>query len=108
MTSCTRRRFLSQTGRYAAALIANGLPQAIRATLLAKPVGLQLYTVKEEIGRDPAGTLRQNRRIGVGEDATAGLGQLSTRQLRQCLDGAGRGSPRVPRQLDWRKIGAAF
>src|SRR5437762_1303790 len=36
MTSCTRRRFLSQTGRYAAAaLIANGLPQALRAQYAA-------------------------------------------------------------------------
>src|SRR5256885_16603862 len=83
MTRCTRRRFLSQTGRHAAAvLIANGLPRAIRATPLGKPVGIQLYTVKEEIGRDPAGTLRQLRRIGFGEVETAGFGQLSAGQFR--------------------------
>src|SRR5438046_2448096 len=66
MTSCTRRRFLSQTGRYAAAaLIANGLPQAIRATLLGKPVGIQLYTVQDESERDRDGTPRQLRPIGL-------------------------------------------
>src|SRR5256885_15183828 len=90
MSTCTRRRFLSQTGRYAAAaLIANGLPQAIRATPLGKPVGIQLYTVKEEIGRDPAGTLRQLRRIGFGEVETAGFGQLSAGLFRRLLDEAG-------------------
>src|SRR5207248_6229955 len=90
MTTCTRRRLLSQTGRYAAAaLIAHGLPRAIRATPLGKPVGIQLYTVKQEIGRDPAGTLRQLRRIGFREVETAGFGQLSAGQFRRLLDEAG-------------------
>src|SRR2546429_9156177 len=97
MTRCTRRRFLAHTGRYAAAaLIANGLPRVVRATPLGKPVGIQLYTVKEEIGRDPAGTLRQLRRIGFGEVETAGVGQLSARQFRRVLDGAGLASPSAP------------
>jgi len=109
MTSCTRRRFLSQTGRYAAAaLIANGLPQAIRATLLGKPVGIQLYTVKEEIGRDPAGTLRQLRRIGFGEVETAGFGQLSAGQFRRLLDEAGLACPSAHLQLDMRNLDSAF
>src|SRR6266513_3191512 len=108
MTSCTRRRFLSQTGRYAAALIANGLPQAIRATPLGKPVGIQLYTVKEEIGRDPAGTLKQLRRIGFGEVETAGFGQLSAGQFRRLLDDAGLACPSAHLQFDTAKLDSAF
>ena len=76
MSRCTRRRFLGHTGRYAAAaLILNGLPRVIRATPLDKPVGIQLYTVKDEMGRDPAATLRQLRRIGFGEVETAEIGR---------------------------------
>ncbi|TLZ50556.1 MAG: sugar phosphate isomerase/epimerase, partial [Gammaproteobacteria bacterium] len=109
MTRCTRRRFLSQTGRHAAAvLIANGLPRAIRATPLGKPVGIQLYTVKEEIGRDPAGTLRQLRRIGFGEVETAGFGQLSAGQFRRLLDEAGLACPRAHLQFDRAKLDSAF
>src|SRR5437762_1420043 len=109
MTSCTRRRFLSRTGRYAAAaLIANGRPQAIRATPLGKPVGIQLYTVKEEIGRDPAGTLRQLRRIGFGEVETAGFGQLSAGQFRRLLDEAGLACASAHLQLDMRNLDSAF
>src|SRR5438270_12325095 len=94
MTRCTRRRFLSQTGRHAAAvLIANGLPRAIRATPLGKPVGIQPYTVKEETGRDPAGTLRQLRPIGFGEVETAGAGRLPAGQFRRSLDDSALASP---------------
>src|SRR2546421_10390253 len=109
MTTCTRRRFLSQTGRYAgAALIAHGLPRAIRATPLGKPVGIQLYTVKEEIGRDSAGTLRQLRRIGFGEVETAGFGQLSAGQFRRLLDEAGLECPSAYLQFDRAKLDSAF
>src|SRR5256885_11257894 len=109
MSTCTRRRFLSQTGRYAAAaLIANGLPQAIRATPLGKPVGIQLYTVKEEIGRDPAGTLRQLRRIGFGEVETAGFGQLSAGQFRRLLDDSGLACPSAHLQFDRAKLDSSF
>src|SRR2546423_9024762 len=109
MTRCTRRGFLGQTGRHAAAvLIANGLPRVIRATPLGKPVGIQLYTVKEEIGRDPAGTLRQLRRIGFGEVETAGFGQLSAGQFRRLLDEAVLARPRARLQFDRGKLESAF
>src|SRR5207249_9092703 len=106
---CTRRRFLAQTGRYAAAaLIANGLARVVRATPLGKPVGIQLYTVKEEIGRDPAATLRQLRRIGFGEVETAGFGQLSAGQFRRLLDEAGLACPSAHLQFDMAKLESAF
>ena len=109
MTRCTRRRFLSQTGRHAAAvLIANGLPRAIRATPLGRPVGIQLYSVKEEIGRDPAGTLRQLRRIGFGEVETAGFGQLSAGQFRRLLDDSGLACPSAHLQFDRAKLDSSF
>src|SRR5256886_6155046 len=109
MTRCTRRRFLAQTGRYAAAaLIANGLARVVRATPLGKPVGIQLYTVKDEIGRDPAATLRQLRRIGFGEVETAGFGQLSAGQFRRLLDEAGLTCPRAHLRVDMRHLDSAF
>src|SRR5881275_1809337 len=109
MTRCTRRRFLSQTGRHAAAvLIANGLPRAIRATPLGKPVGIQLYTVKDEMGRDPAATLRQLRRIGFGEVETAGFGQLSAGQFRRLLDDAGLTCPSAHLRFDMSNLDSAF
>src|SRR5437763_9964431 len=109
MSRSTRRRFLGHTGRYAAAaLIVNGLPRAIRATPLDKPVGIQLYTVKDEIGRDPAATLRQLRRIGFGEVETAGFGQLSAGQFRRLLDEAGLTCPSAHRQFDMAKLESPF
>jgi len=78
------------------------------ANPLGRPVGIQLYTVKQSMLDDPAGTLKKIREIGFGEVESAGFGKLSSKQFRQQLDGAGLTCPSAHLQFDLNNLGATF
>jgi len=77
------RRWFVQSG--AAVLGARGtwaLPAGV-------PIGLQLYSVSEELKKDVPGTLRRLRAIGYGRVETAGLAGLTAKAFRAQLDETG-------------------
>ena len=98
----SRRQFLIQSGRLAAVALATPWISARHAfsTPLGRPVGIQLYTVKDAMQEDPAGTLKKIREIGFGEVETAGFGKLSAKQFRGLLDDAGLACPSAHLQFD--------
>ena len=53
-----RRQFLRQTATGLAALAALG-EESLRANPLGLPIGLELYTVRNELEKDFAGTIRK-------------------------------------------------
>jgi sugar phosphate isomerase/epimerase len=57
------------------------------------PAGIQLYTVKDELAKDPAGTLNKIAQIGYTEVETAGFGTLSAAQFRDLVRNAGLRAP---------------
>jgi sugar phosphate isomerase/epimerase len=71
-----RRGFLSRSGTLAAASFAGFdlLAQAARADGCGGlPAGVQLYTVRDALGRDPRAALKQLREIGIVEAELYGL-----------------------------------
>src|SRR5690349_11302944 len=60
-----RRDFLRTTALGAtAAAIASQLPESLFANPYGKPIGLQLYTLRDQLDKDVAGTLHQVAAIG--------------------------------------------
>lgn len=55
------------------------------------PIALQLYTVRDEIARDFAGTLRQVADIGYRSVELAGYGGLAAGEMKSLLDSLGLG-----------------
>jgi len=105
----SRRRFLAQSGRLgAAALASSWLSRTAFANPLGKPIGIQLYTVKEAMEADPAGTLGKLAKIGFREVETAGFGKLSAKEFRKLLDGAGLACPSAHLSFDLDNLDAAF
>jgi sugar phosphate isomerase/epimerase len=105
----SRRRFLAQSCQLGAAAFASPwLARFAPANPLGRPVGIQLYTVKQSMLEDPAGTLKKIREIGFGEVESAGFGKLSSKQFRQQLDGAGLTCPSAHLQFDLGNLEAAF
>ena len=85
----TRREFL-QTGAAAlsaAALLGPG--EWLRADPLGLPLGLQLYSVRQMLAQDYAGTLRQIAALGYREVEAAGFFQHTPAQVRQAMHAAG-------------------
>ena len=97
-----------RSGCLAAGSLATWHADRVLAKPLGRPVGIQLYSVKDLISSDPAGTLEQLRRIGFREVETAGFGQLSAKQFRRLLDDAGLRCPSAHVQFDVGNLGAAF
>jgi sugar phosphate isomerase/epimerase len=107
MVTCSRRRFLEQSGRFGvAALLAPAFPGVVNATPLGGPAGIQLYSVRDSLAADPAATLRRVREIGFGEVETAGFAGLSASEFRRLLDDNGLVAPSA--HLDFSDPGAAF
>lgn len=110
MTSQNRRTFLATIG--AAALGAANGCRVARAH--AEPrrrlarIGLQLYTVRGEMGRDVATTLAAVARIGYKEVEFAGYFGRSPREIRELLSTYGLTAPstHIPfaaMRTEWRK-----
>src|SRR2546428_3488393 len=99
MTS--RRDFLSKmaVGVGAAALrpgqaLAQDVPEV--KTGLNGPVGLQLYSLREQLKKDVPGTLAKVRPMGIREAETAGLWGQTAAEHRAALDKAGPRCPASP------------
>jgi sugar phosphate isomerase/epimerase len=56
---------------------------------MVKPIGVQLYTVREALGADLDGTLARLAGMGLRFVETAGTANLDPAQFRRRLDGAG-------------------
>ena len=78
----SRRRFV-QTG---IAVLGSGAAWALPAEV---PIGLQLYSVSQDLVSDVPGTLRRLRAIGYRQVETAGFAGLTAKAFRAQLDQAG-------------------
>jgi len=114
----SRREFLIQSGAAltAAAALA-GNPFRLDANPLGLPIGLQLYTVKDELAKDYDGTLAQVAAVGYKEVELAGFFGKKPAEIKASLDKAGLhcGSIHIPASdqlaeaMDYAKvIGAKY
>jgi sugar phosphate isomerase/epimerase len=91
MSKTTRRTFVkvAATG-FAASFLE--IP-SMNATPLNLPVGLQLYTVGQEMDRDPAGTLKAVAATGYKQVELSPLAKTPAKDLKKMLDDAGLKNP---------------
>jgi sugar phosphate isomerase/epimerase len=109
MNAKSRRRFLIRSSQLgAAALASTWISGRVLANPLGRPVGIQLYTVNIPMQEDPAGTLKQLRKIGFGEVESAGFGKLSAGQFRKLLDDAGLACPSAHLAFDLNNLNSTF
>jgi sugar phosphate isomerase/epimerase len=87
MSFTSRRTFLKATGAVAAAACAGA--GRLAAKPLHKPLGLQLYSVRDQLPRDFDGTLRQLRAAGYTEVEAAGYYDRTAADFRHAMDQAG-------------------
>lgn len=85
MSTMSRRSFLNATGAVAACAAISRLD----AERLRLPIGLQLYSVREQLPKDFAGTLAQLRSAGYTEVEAAGYYDRSAADFRHAMDAAG-------------------
>lgn len=90
----SRRAFLER-GSLALAAMSLSAARAAQAQTgpLGRPIGLQLYTVREAVAKDLAGTLRAIANIGYREVELAGIPAKSATELRKILDDCGLTAP---------------
>lgn len=94
MHSVSRRSFLQQSGAAtAAALVCNSSSKGWAAAAPKRVAGIQLYMVKDDLTKDPAGTLGKVASIGYQEVESAGFGDLTAAAFRKLLDTAGLRCP---------------
>lgn len=86
-STVTRREFLGAVGAAGVALSVAPLAQAAARKKI--PVGLQLYSVREQCKADLPGTLAAVKRIGYPGVEFAGYHGRSAKELRQLLDDNG-------------------
>ena len=109
MSAGSRRKFLIEAaGLGAAAFASSFLARLANSDPLGGPIGIQLYTVKEAMQADPAGTLKKLRAIGFSQVETAGFGKLSARRFRTLLDDAGLTCPSAHLPFDASDLGRTF
>ena len=101
----TRRDVLRTAGLTAAAAMTNMNP--LSANPLNRPMGLQLYTLSDELGKDFSGTLRQIAAIGYKEVELAATYQKSAAELRKAFSDAGL-TCRSAHMFDFQKTPAQF
>jgi sugar phosphate isomerase/epimerase len=91
----TRRRFLEGSSLALLAAMTGLKSHAAGAGTgpLGRPIGLQLYTVREAAGEDLLGTLKQLQSIGYREVETAGFYGKSGKELRKILADHGMTAP---------------
>lgn len=86
MAAITRRALIARAGLAAAGAMMAG-PALSRP--LGYPLGVQLWTVKEELARDFEGTLRGLARLGFRRVEAAGWHGRSAKQFRDAVQAAG-------------------
>ncbi len=107
MADLSRRRFLKQ-GTVAAGASLVTIAQRAWAQPLKWPIGIQLYTVGQELKKDMAGTLKRIRTIGYTEVETAGFAGLTAKQFRDALDQAGLACHSAHMQMNVPDLGPVF
>ena len=85
----SRRDFLRSSS--AALICGSALLRAspLRAKNLNVPLGLQLYSVREQLPQDPTGTLREIAALGYREVEAAGYQNYSADEVSQAMSDAG-------------------
>ena len=86
----SRRLFLQQS---AAVSLASLLPFRSAFAEIVMPIGLQLYTVQDELKKDAAATLQALAKIGYREVESFPLQDITAAQMRTMLDDAGLKCP---------------
>jgi len=87
MSNVSRRSFLKTAGAVGAAAVLERRRSA--AQVKHVPVGLQLYSVREQLPKDFDGTLHQLAAIGIKDVEAAGYFKKSAPEFRASLDAAG-------------------
>jgi sugar phosphate isomerase/epimerase len=110
MNAMTRRVFLGRAGSLAAVTaMAAALPKWAMADPLGLPIGIQLYVVGADMGKDAAATVKQIAAIGYKEVETAGFGSAKTaKALKQLLDDNGLKCPSAHLPLKLDDLNASF
>jgi sugar phosphate isomerase/epimerase len=93
--SISRRSFLECSSLAMMAALGSGRTFAAGAGTgpLGKPIGLQLYTVREEANKDLLGTLKKLQTVGYREVETAGFYGKSGKEMRKLLADHGMTAP---------------
>lgn len=90
----TRRAFLQSSSLALAAMTSlDAFAAKPRLGPLHRPVGLQLWTIREEVARDLPAALKAVGAIGYGEVEFAGIPQASAAQVRAMLADNGLAAP---------------
>jgi sugar phosphate isomerase/epimerase len=90
MITASRRRFIQTSVLGVAMAGLYGKPQSLLADPLGLPIGVQLYTLNEELQKDFQGTLQKVAAIGYREVELAGLpAELTIAELGQAFKDAG-------------------
>jgi sugar phosphate isomerase/epimerase len=110
MAEINRRQFLASTACFAAAAgVGGGLAESTSADPLGLPLGIQLYTVGDDMQKDAPGTLKKIAEIGYKEVETAGFGSAgSAAALRKILDDNGLKCPSAHLTFDLNDLNKAF
>ncbi len=103
-----RRDFLRASALGAGALTVARWPQVLRADPLGMPIGLQLYTLRDQLEKDVAGTLKQVSAIGYKEVEVYALYGKTAKEFGQMLKDHGLSAPSghyMAKQIetDWAK-----
>lgn len=89
MAPQTRRDFLKTSAAVAAAVSTGVLTPAAGASPLGLPLGLQLYSVREELPKDYEGTLKTVASLGYKEVEAAGFYGRSAADVKRAMTAAG-------------------
>jgi sugar phosphate isomerase/epimerase len=90
----TRRAFLQRSSLALAAMTSlDAFAAQRRLGPLNKPVGLQLWTIRDEVAKDLAGALKAVAAIGYGEVEFAGIPKATTSEVRSMLADNGLTAP---------------
>ncbi len=89
MGTHSRRDFFKTGASVLAATTLLGRSEWMQAYPLGLPLGLQLYSVREQLAQDYAGTLRQIAALGYREVEAAGFFNHTPAQVQQAMRAAG-------------------
>lgn len=104
-----RRQFLKRTAGIVAVGAVTGFPKWAAADPLGLPIGIQLYTVGDDMNKDAPGTVKKIGEIGYKEVETAGFGSVKTAEaLRKVLDDNGLKCPSAHLSFDLKNLNKAF
>src|ERR1700684_4581810 len=110
MNRVSRRQFLARTGSLAAgALTTAAVPHWAWAYPLGLPPGIELYTVRDDLGKDAPSALKKIAAIGYKEVEPAGFGSLKTAsEFRKALDDSGLKCPSAHLGFDLDNLQKTF